>query len=372
MTFDEVAKQIDDWVAEGAVPGASIAVAHRGELVSQRHAGEARPGVPVSDETLFGMASLSKPITAAAVMALVDDGLLDLDAAVTDVLPDFGGDVNPLHANAMLEAQRDDITFRHLLAHTAGLPENVSPELFQPSSLASREEQTVLMLMTPLTSAPGEQLRYSNLGPGIAARAAEIVTGEDFLDIVRAKVLEPMELHDIVLAPKYEEIARIAELKDPAYEGTPFETYNSDWWRQTAVPWGGYYGSARDMLRFTTSFLPDSESMLSNNAQLEMTNDQVKGVEGGVESMRTIWSPGYWAVGWEMKGTKPKHWTGNLTSPNTWDHWGFAGTLAWADPDRELAATVFANRSVTSMWMFRPSRWTNLCDDLCKVADAMP
>lgn len=370
MSFEEVSAQIDMWVEEGAVPGASIAVEHRGELVAHRHAGEARAGEPVTDDTLFGMASLSKPITAAAFLTLVDEGLLDLDASVTEVLPDFGADVDALSSNAMLEAQRDDITFRQLLAHTSGLPENISKDLFDPSSLASREEQTDLMLRTPLQSAPGERLRYSNLGPGIAARAAEVVTGQDFLEIVRNKVLQPMELGNIVLAPSNDESARIAHLKDPAHEGTPYESYNSDWWREQAIPWGGYYGSTLDMLRFTASFLPGRDNGLSDESRAAMTQDQVNGLEGGVESMRTIWHPGFWACGWEMKGSKPKHWTGNLTSPNTWDHWGFAGTLAWADPDRELAVTVFANRSVSSMWMFRPARWTKLCDDLCKEADA--
>ncbi len=369
MSFEEVATQIDEWVEEGAVPGASIAVEHHGEIVALRHAGEANPGVPVADDTLFGLASLSKPITAAAWLTLVDDGFLDLDTAVTEVLPEFGADVDPLQSNALLEMERDDITFRQLLAHTSGLPENISPDLYDPSSLASRDEQIDLMLRTPLASAPGERLRYSNLGPGIAARAAEVVTGQNFLDIVRARVLEPMELHDIVLAPAGDDSARIAHLQDPANEGTPHESYNSAWWRESAIPWGGYYGSTRDMLRFTSSFLPGRENVLSASSRAAMTQDQVNGLEGGVESMRAIWNPGFWAVGWEVKGTKPKHWTGNLTSGDTWDHWGFAGTLAWADPSRDLAVTVFANRSVTSMWMFRPDRWTTLSDDLCKVAD---
>ena len=369
MSFEEVVAQIDTWVEEGIVPGASIAVEHRGEVVAVRHAGEARPGEPVNDDTIFGMASLSKPITAAAFLTLVDDGLLELDASVPDVLPEVGADVDSLRSIAMLEAKRDDITFRQLLAHTSGLPESISAELFDPSSLASREEQTDLMLRTPLESAPGERLRYSNLGPGIAARAAEVVTGQDFLEIVRERVLRPMDLHNIVLAPTADEAARIAHLKDPAHEGTPYESYNSEWWRETAIPWGGYYGSAQDMLRFTASFLPGHENVLSDSSRTAMTQDQVNGLEGGVESMRTIWNPGFWACGWEMKGSKPKHWTGNLTSANTWDHWGFAGTLAWADPDRELAVTVFANRSVSSLWMFRPARWATLCDDLCKTAD---
>lgn len=370
MSFENIAAQIDGWVTEGVVPGASIAIMHRGELMLVRHAGESRPGVPVSDSTLFGMASLTKPVAAAAFMAVCDEGLIDIDEAVTDVLPDFGADVDPLAANAMLEAERDSITFRQLLSHTSGLPENISPELFNPSSLASRHQQTDLMLRTPLASAPGERLRYSNLGPGIAARAAEVVTGQDFLDIVRERILEPMQLRNIVLNPTAEEIQRIAHLQDAANEGTDWESYNSAWWRETAIPWGGFYGSAKDMVRFTASFLPKQQTVLSEKSVQAMTTDQANGIEGGVESMRTHWAPGFWGVGWEIKGSKPKHWTGNLTSPQTWDHWGFAGTLAWADPTRDLAVTVFANRSVTSLWMFRPARWAKLCDDLCKEADS--
>ena len=371
MSFQEVASQIDSWVSDGAVPGASIAIMHRGELVHHHHVGEANPGEPVTDETLFGLASLTKPIAAAAVMSICDEGLLDLDDAVVDVLPDFGADIDPLNANAMLESQRDLITFRQLLAHTSGLPENIAPELYSPSSLASRAEQTDLMLRTPLVSAPGERLRYSNLGPGIAARAAETVTSQDFLTIVRERILQPMDLRNIVANPNPKEARRIARLSDPANEGTDWETYNSEWWRETAVPWGGFYGSTLDMVRFASSFLPGHNSPLSGASIKAMTTDQVDGAEGGVESMYANWQPGFWGAGWEVKGTKPKHWTGNLTSSETWDHWGFAGTLAWVDPTRELAVAVFANRSVKSLWMFRPARWAQLSDDLCRVADSL-
>lgn len=371
MSFEEVASQIDDWVAEGAVPGASIAIAHRGEIVHTHHAGEARPGVPVSDSTLFGLASLSKPITATAFLVLSDEGILDLDDPVSDVLPDFGADVDLLKSVAILESERDSITFRHLLAHTSGLPENLPPDLFDPSSLASWQEQAEIMLRTPLQSAPGEFLRYSNLGPGIAALAAEVVTGQDFHQIVRDRVLKPMGLQNIVLQPTPEESERIATLENPANPGTDWESYNSEWWQRTAIPWGGYYGSAEDMVRFGSSFMYQEESVLASSSRKVMTQDQTDGAPGGVESMKAFWDPGAWAVGWEMKGSKPKHWTGNLTSPDTWDHWGFAGTLAWTDPQRELSVAVFANRSVQTMWMFRPARWTQLCDDIVKVADSL-
>lgn len=369
MTFADIATQIDDWVSSGAVHGASIAVEHRGKLVAHHHVGEATPGVPVTDETLFGLASLSKPITAAAFMTLVDDDLISLDDRVVDVVPEFGAAVDPLTANAMLESQRDHITFRQLLAHTSGLPENPTPEQVDFATLPSREEQTDAMLQTPLQTPPGEVLRYSNLGPGIAARAAEEIRSLDFLEIVRRNVLQPMNLANVVLAPDERDRQRIAILQDPANPGTAWESYNSHWWRATAVPWGGYYGSAHDLLRFATSFLPGHQTVLSQVSVREMTTDQANGIPGGVNSMHTHWPVASWGIGWEIKGAKTRHWTGNRTSPATWVHWGFAGTLCWVDPTRELGVAVFANRSVLTPWQFRPARWTHLSDALCDLAD---
>jgi CubicO group peptidase (beta-lactamase class C family) len=371
MGFEDVASQIDSWVAEGAVQGASIAVWHRGGLVAHRHAGESQPGIPVSDDTLFGLASLSKPITAATVLSVCDEGLLDLDTPVVDILHTFGAEVDRLRANAMLEARRDDITLRQMLAHTSGMPENVDSSLYDRIALPSREQQIDAMLQTPLTSAPGDLLRYSNIGPGIAARAAETVTGTDFLKLAQERILQPLHLRNIVLAPGNLYDGRIATLQDPGSPRTDRETYNSPWWRSSGVPWGGYYGSTEDMVRFGASFLPNEQSPLSADAKREMVTDQVNGLEGGVESMYTHWTPGFWGLGWEIKGTKPRHWTGTKTSPETYLHWGFAGTLAWVDPGRELGVAVFANRSVVSQWMFKPARWTTLSDALCDVADEL-
>lgn len=371
MSFEDVAADIHSWVKDGAVNGVSISIWHRGELATTRYAGDAQPGVPVDESTLFGMASLSKPITAATVMSVVDEGLLDLDQELVDFIPEFGAHVNMASANFVLEPQRDSITIRQLLAHISGLPENIDSGIYDRIALPSREEQTDEMLQTALTSAPGERLRYSNVGPGIAARAAETVTGKDFLDLIDERILQPLNLRNIILAPKRNFDDRIATLQDPGNPGTTRESYNSEWWRSIGLPWGGYYGSTDDMVRFAASFLPGQESPLSPESKREMVTDQVNGLEGGVESMYTIWNPGFWGLGWELKGTKPQHWTGNKTSPETWVHWGFAGTLCWFDPTRELGVAVFANRSVVSQWMFKPQRWTVLSDALCDVADGL-
>jgi CubicO group peptidase (beta-lactamase class C family) len=359
-------------VQDGAVRGASIAVEHRGEIVALHHAGESQPGVPVSDRTLFPLASVSKPFTAAAFMRVAEQGLISLDDPVTDVLHDFGHFDDPLEEgiNPFLESRRDEVTFRHLLAHTSGLPENVPRDKLDMSQLPSMEEQVDLMLQTPLKNAPGERLRYSNLGPAIAARAIEEVTGTPIHELIQRLVLDPLDLEDIVLTPGGDYDDRIALLQDPANEGTPAESYNSRYWRDMGITWGGYFGTTLAALRFATGFLPGRDSALAPESVREMTTDQVNGAPGGVESMGAIWDPGFWGIGWEIKGTKRKHWTGTTSSPDTWCHWGQSGTLTWVDPQRELGVSVFANRTVRSLWPFRPPRWTGLNDALVDVADA--
>lgn len=372
MEFQDVARQIDRWVEDGAVRGASIAIEHRGELVALHQAGEARPGTPVGEDTLFALASVSKPVTVAAFMRVVEQGLVALDDIVSDVLPDFGHFDDPLMdgINPAFEAERDRITFRQLLAHTSGLPENVAKGLIQIRELPSLNQQVDAMLRTPLVSAPGERLRYSNLGPAIAARAIEEITGTNIHELIQHLVLDPMGLDGIVLTPGEEYDERIAHVQDPSNEGTPAESYNSRYWRDMGITWGGYFGSPNDVLRFATSFLPGRETVLSPDSIRAMITDQVDGAPGGVESMGAIWDPGFWGAGWEVKGTKRKHWTGTKSSPDTYCHWGQAGTLVWVDPTRELGVAVFGSRTVRTLWPFRPPRWSELNDAIVDVADA--
>lgn len=371
MEFEDVAKEIDRWVADGAVPGASIAIEHRGRIVASRQAGEAAPGRPVGPDTMFALASISKPLTAAAIMRVVDQGLFSLDDSVASILPEFGSPDDPFAEDALpqLEARRDEITFRQLLAHTSGEPENAGIKRIRMTTMPTMEEQVDIMLAVPLVSAPGERLRYSNLGPAIAARAAAVATGMPFHRLLQHTILDGMELDDIHLTPDPSLDDRIAIVKDPANAGTPAESYNSRYWRDQGITWGGYFGTPIAVLRFATSFLPGRESPLSPASIEAMTTDQVGGAPGGVESLGAIWDPGFWGAGWEVKGDKPRHWTGESSSPETWCHWGQAGTLVWVDPTRELGVAVFANRAVHTPWPLRPPRWLDLSDAIIAVAD---
>jgi CubicO group peptidase (beta-lactamase class C family) len=369
-SFAESLQQIDGWVEEGVVRGAAAAIWQDGDIVETRVAGEAAPGIPVRDDTLFALASVSKPVTAAAVMAGVDAGDLTLETPLAALVPEFGEVDDPLGDDVLpqLEALRDRITIRHLLSHTSGLPENVGVSRVRMRDLPSLEAIVDAMCGVPLVSEPGSELRYSNVGFGLVARALERATGTPFLQYVREKILVPTGIEGIAIQPGPDLADRIALVDDPSNAGTPAERYNSPYWRNLAIPWGGYFGTPSGIARFAATFLPGQASPLSADSRHEMTIDQTGGVPGGVHSAGILWRQGAWGLGWEVANGKAKHWTGSLRSPQTFCHWGQAGTLLWADPERSLVLAVFANRSVHRPWPLRPPRWHDLSDAVVEQA----
>lgn len=372
--FQNALGALDAWVADGAVAGAAAAIWHRGEIVATHQAGLAHGDTPVQPDTLFPLASVSKPFTAAAVMRLVEAGRLDLQDRVVDLLPEFA-DVDPFDEDALpqLEALRDQITVRQLLCHVSGLPENVSVKRMRMRDQPTLEHQIDLMCRLPLVSAPGTELRYSNPNYGILGRIAAQTAGRDVHSLLRETVLTPFGLDgEVIVQPGEDLDARIAHVDDPASAGTPAESYNSPWWRQLGIPWGGLYGTPAGVLAFITSFLPRHGRILNEESVMLMTTDQTGGAPGGVASAGVRWPVGRWALGWEVKGEKRRHWTGNLTSPATFCHWGQSGTLAWADPERDVALAVFGNRTVRYGWPLRPPRWSDLSDAIVRAADAAP
>lgn len=362
---------LDDWVEGGVVRGASAAIWRGDEIVASHHAGIARAGHAVDDATLFALASVSKPFTAALVMRTIERHALSLDTPVVAIVPEFGGSDDPFDEDALpqLEALRDRITIRQLLCHVSGLPENIGAKRLRLRDKPPLNRMLDVMCGLPLQSVPGEELRYSNVGYGVAARLIERVTGVAFHDALRTDLLAPMGLDDVVIRPHEHHLSRLSYTDDPTSPGTDIESYNSAYWRDLGIPWAGLYGTAGDVLRFACSFLPGQNRVILDESALLMTTDQTGGVPGGVNSANVHWASGRWGLGWEVAGDKPRHWTGTLRSPRTWCHWGQTGTLVWVDPDRELGLAVFGNRTVRSPWPLVPPRWAQLSDAIVRLAD---
>jgi CubicO group peptidase (beta-lactamase class C family) len=210
---------IDDAVAAGRIVGTVVLVTQNGVPVYERAAGHAdrEAGTPTSVDTVFRLASLTKPLTAATALALMDRGLLGLDDPVTRFLPGF----TPRLADGTAPA----ITVRHLLTHTAGfgyptlLPGDpygaaqVSTGLDQPG--LSLKENLDRIASVPLYFAPGSAWRYG-VATDVLGAVIEAVTGKSLADAIAEHVTDPLGMRDTGF--RVREPARLAT---PYADGTP-------------------------------------------------------------------------------------------------------------------------------------------------------
>jgi CubicO group peptidase (beta-lactamase class C family) len=359
--LSEALHLIDAWIDPALVKGAGAAVRHGGEIVAERYAGEARPGIEVDSQTIFPLASVTKPITASGLMVLVERGQVSLDELVSRFVPEFVA-ASPFRESndARLEKARREITVRQLLSHTAGLPEDLPSGRLRYEDKNDAKTITDALIELPLFSEPGTQLRYSNAGFAVIGRLIERLTGTSYAEAIQSLVLRPLGLENTVVRPGEFLVDRIVHMDDSGHDDPELQSYNSAYWRSLGFPWGGMLGTPGDLARFGGSFLPDGPQFLSRGAIREMTSDQVRGLPGEIQSMRIQWDPAVWGLGWEVKGDKRNHWTGELTSSRTFCHIGASGTMLWVDPEYDVALAVFANRTMTQVGPAIRIRWARL------------
>ena len=195
-------QSVRDLMRKYAIPGAAVAVVRDGKLIYARGFGYAdvENKTPLQPDALFRIASVSKPLTSAAIMKLVEEGKLKLD----DRVAPFIAHLTPA-PGATVDPRWEQITIRHLLDHTAGWDRTKPNGGFDPidrpgiaaaavSAPAPASPETLIRYMKglPLDFNPGEKFAYSNFGFIILGRVIEQVSGMSYRDFVRARVLEPV------------------------------------------------------------------------------------------------------------------------------------------------------------------------------------
>lgn len=191
---------IDSALAERRIVGTVVIVAHAGEILYRRAAGHAdrEAGTAMREEAIFRLASVTKPIVAAAALRLVEEGRLRLDAPVTQWLPEF--------RPTLPDGSAPEITLHHLLTHTSGLSYRlfeaedsdyqtlrVSDGMEQPG--LSLAENLSRLAATRLKFRPGEAWRYS-LALDVLGGVLERATGQTLPEVVREKVTAPLGVTD--------------------------------------------------------------------------------------------------------------------------------------------------------------------------------
>jgi len=333
---------VERWVSDGVVKGASLCVTHRGRVVIQHHAGLARftdVEEPVGDHTLFMIASPTKTITASCVMQYVEEGAFALDEPVAVFLPEFGRN------------GKEEVTFRHLLTHTSGLPEQVEGKDELRARQGSMEEFLERIYGAPLRFRPGTGWSYSNCGFAVLARVVEGIESAPFGEILRRRVLEPLKMNDSALGFDASWDERVAEIELPRGLERERAFLNTRYWRGLGAPWGAMASTAPDLVRFAEATrlggALEGVRILAPATVEAMVRDQLHVMPGFPEA---AFDPPH-GLAWRIRGRGPGRFFGDLTSPATYGHTGATGTFIWVDPLREVSTVLLANKEGGNDWV---------------------
>ena len=326
-------------IEAGQISAASLTVARRGQEVFARGAGQQKPntGSPVDADSIFLLASITKPVTACALMILVDRGLISLDDPAAYYLPEFtGGD-------------RPAIKVRHLLSHVSGMPDMLPENVSLRRAHEPVEVFVERALQTPLLYKPATDFRYQSKGILLAAAIVERVSGQRLRDFEREEIFAPLGMKRSALGLSDWSLADTVWCGTDAEEDEDEERrswgWNSRYWRDFGAPWGGMHSTGRDLAVLLQTMLNGGayggQCLFSRAVVAAMTRDQ----NGALDAP--------WGLGWGVCGARVWAFWGDLVSPHTFGHTGATGTVAWADADRQLSCVVLTNQMVANGSLLR-------------------
>jgi CubicO group peptidase (beta-lactamase class C family) len=284
------AAALQPFVDNHTLAGAVTLVADRDKVLSLEAVGysDIAADRPMKTDAVFWIASMSKPITAAALMMLVDDGKVKLDDPVEKYLPEFKGQwVAISHDDdyLLLRKPKRPMTVRQILSHTSGLPFKSAMEEPTLDVLPLRDAVRSYAL-TPLQSEPGSKWAYSNAGINTAGRIIEVVSGVSYEEFLDKRLFGPLGMKDTTFWPSDEQLARLAKSYKPNKDGTGLEETTiwalkyplNDRKQRYPMPGGGLFATADDVGRFCRMVLNggtlDGKRVLSESAVKEMTTKQ--------------------------------------------------------------------------------------------------
>lgn len=321
-------------IAAHAFPACSVAITLRGELVAHKALGRFTydPASPeVNTASLFDLASLTKVVaTTAMAMILYERGLLDLEAPVTAIVPEFGGaiDDGALNDNA---ARRREISVRMLLAHSSGLP--AYEKLFLRAKTREGLLQTVFS--TTLATAPGTHAEYSDIGFIILGVVLERLTDEPLETFCQREIFGPLGMTHTAFNPAL----ALRQFIPPTCDDRLFRhrIIQGEVQDENASILGGIAGhaglfsTADDLAIFAHAMLSGGYPILRRET-VDLFSRRESAPDGTSR-----------ALGWDTPSAPSQ--SGKYLSPRSFGHLGYTGTSLWIDPDRQLSITLLTNRT---------------------------
>jgi CubicO group peptidase (beta-lactamase class C family) len=316
---------LESAIAARAFPGCSLAVTFSGELVAFKTLGHFTydPASPnVTTANLFDLASLTKVVaTTAMAMILYERGLLDLEAPVAAIIPEFADG----------DARRREVTLRMLLAHSSGLP--AYEKLFLRAQTCDALLQAAFA--TPLTADPGARPEYSDIGFIILGVALERLADERLDAFCQREILGPLGMAQTTFNPP------------PALKDTIPPTADDRYFRNRVVQGevqdenasvlggvaghAGLFSTAEDLAKFAHAMINGGHPILRRST-VELFSRREYQPEGTSR-----------ALGLDTPSAPSQ--SGKYFSPRSFGHLGYTGTSLWIDAERQLSITLLTNRT---------------------------
>jgi CubicO group peptidase (beta-lactamase class C family) len=343
----DIVPAMESFASTGMISGAVTLVARDGKIVHHEAVGKAdlEKAVPMKKDSMFWVASMTKPIAATAIMILQDEGKLSVEDPVEKHLPEF--------KNQMLTYKQESnrvilikpprpITIRDLLTHTSGLNDSGFP----------RKNVTLAELVSgyarmPLKFPPGSKWEYCNSGINTLGRLVEVISGQEFEEFLQTRLFKPLGMKDTTFFPDKSQLKRIVV----PYKNRPggglepatiffIPTSPADR-NRPVLPAGGLFSTAEDMFRFYQLILGGGKHkgkrLLSEEAIAEMTKTQTGELQTGFTDGMSF---GYgWAVVKQPVGVT------SMLSKGTYGHGGAYGTQGWVDPEKTMIFVLMIQRS---------------------------
>ena len=307
---------------------AAIHVRRKGALVHQAAYGDVAPDGPhASADAVFDLASLTKIAVATALLALHDRRRLALDDRIVATFPDFAG----------RDARRSRVTFRHLLAHTSGLPPSVNARSESDATAVVRR-----ICATPLVNTPGERVVYSDCGFILVGEAVARLSGVPLPIALQSLVFDPLSISTCGYRPQGELLERIVCTERDEWRGKLLrgEVHDETCWSMGGVAGhAGLFGTAADAARIAELYREagqcDGRRVLSRPVAAAAVREQARS-----DDERR-------GLGWALKSGAARPW-GKALSAASYGHTGYTGTSMFVDPARALTIVLLTNRVFVS------------------------
>lgn len=351
--------------AAGEVPGVVAMVANRGGVIYQGGFGTRRLGAdaPMTPDTVTWIASMTKAVTTAALLQLVEAGQVALDAPAATYVPDIGA-VQVLHdfdaeGRPLTRRAARPVTVRHLLTHTAGYTYDFASsalrKYMKATGLPATNTGKLAALGAPLVGEPGEAFIYG-ISTDWAGRIVETVTGQPLETVFRDRIFAPLGMADSMFRLGPDQMARRATVHGVTADGTYVPTdmvVVQD--PEFVSGGGGLYATAGDYLTFLRMILAggtlNGARILSPESLAGLMTDQIPALSVPALGLMSPMGPrsadffGGKPTGWTLGFQQNRLPTAEGRSAGSLSWAGFANTFYWIDPHKGLAG-VFLTQIV--------------------------